>query len=106
MLIIPTLDYKKSETVVLIDSSKEEKRGWFGWEKKSVKYDGIKRTRSLRYIINIKDGNVDGGSGFVLDDSNSLMNKIPNQNSTSSDKSVEHKMILKLRPLKKDPHIS
>jgi len=87
----PALEYKKSETAVLIDSGKEEKKGWFSWGKKSVKNDGIKRTRSLKYTINIEDGDVEGSSGSVPDDSNSLMNKFPNQSSTSSDKSVEHR---------------
>lgn len=87
----PALDYKKSETAVLIDSGKEEKRGWFSWGKKSVKNDGIQRTRSVTYDINIEDGDAEGSSSSVPDDSNSLMNKFPNQNSTSSDKSIEHR---------------
>lgn len=75
----------------LIDSGKEDKRGWFSWGKKSVKNDGIKRTRSVTYNINIEDGDVESSSSSVPDDSNSLMNKFPNKNSTSSDKSLEHR---------------
>lgn len=83
------LDSKQNGTAEPADFSKEEKKGWFGWTKKPLKADGVKRTGSSRYSVSIEDVKAGGSKSSVADDPNATPNKLSNLTGSSSYRSVE-----------------